>query len=69
MKVKEFIAFEKSGALYRVINASKNGYMCSRDCVIEADRNVIIPRYGECTLCGFAPCSKTIIKLYVKIEE
>lgn len=65
VNVKEFIKGDKGAAMYRVIDATKQGYMTSPVVLIEADRNVVIERYGHAYLEGFAAIGKNKIALYV----
>jgi hypothetical protein len=66
MKVKELVQIEKAGAMYRVIDATINGYMTNPKVIIEADRNIVMSRFSEYELVGFENVSKKIIALYVK---
>ena len=65
MKVQDFIKLEKTGTLYRVVDASKRGYMSDPEILITADRNVVKDRFGDCDLIGFAPATKKEILLYI----
>ena len=66
MTVMEFIKLEKSGAMYKVINASLPGYMTSGKVLIEGDINVIKNMYAEKQLEGFSAGGKSKITLYIK---
>lgn len=66
MTVKDFIALEKAGAMFTVVNANRVGYMTNPQIVDVADCNVIGRDYGEYELVGFEPVTKRNIKLYVK---
>lgn len=69
MLVKDFLALEKSGCYFRVIDAGRTGYMTKPFVLLaDADRNVVKSAYGTWQLVGFEPISKKVIAIYVKGE-
>ena len=66
MKVSEFIKFDKSNTFYRVVDATKVGYLTSPTVLTEADRNIVIKDFGEHELVGFSPVKKNALEIYVK---
>ena len=67
MKLNEFMAMEKSGGLFKLIDATKQGYMndmCWK-VITFADRNVC-EEYGDCDVVGFRPNGKNSIVVYIK---
>lgn len=65
MKVKEFISFEKSGAMFVVIDADMTGYMSNPKVLTIADRNVVSDNYGDAELIGFSSAASRRINLYI----
>lgn len=61
MKVADFIKMEKSGALYRVVDADERGYMTTDKCLIEADRSVVKKLYADAEMVGFEPKGKKVV--------
>ena len=68
MTVSEFVVFEKSGALFRVVDATQPGCRIIREALTEADRNVVSRLYGDATVEGFEPQGKKVI-LYVWLRR
>ena len=68
MTVREFVRLEKSGCMFRIVDANKPGYMSRNIEELTADRNVMISYYGNCELVGFEPYSKRIITIYAKLN-
>ena len=66
MRVKDFLPLEKSGCLYRIVDASIPGYMTRNIEMMTADRNVMKKFYGEWEVVGFEPYSKKTITLFAK---
>lgn len=66
MVVRALLSKDKGNTMYRVIDASKQGYMTSPVTLIEADRNVVGDRYGDNDLVGFTPIGKNKMALYVR---
>ena len=67
MKVSEFVKFEKSGAIFRVVDAAQPGCRILREALTEADRNVVASMYGDAVVEGFEPQGKKVI-LYVCLQ-
>ena len=68
MRVKEFTALEKSGCMFRLVDASKQGYMTTNISFYEANRIAIDEYYGDWIVIGFEPRNSKTITLYVKKE-
>ena len=67
MLVKDFLALEKSGCYFKVIDARKTGYMSFPVVLLAgADRNVVGSAYGSWKLVGFEPSGKKTITIYVR---
>ena len=66
MTVKDFIKLEKSGATFRVVDATKVGYMTKPTIIIEAGRSVVADRFGDWELIGFSAERKQIVEIYVR---
>lgn len=64
MKVSEFVKLEKSGALFRVVDATQPACRVLRTALTEADRNVVCSMYGDAKMEGFEPQGKRVI-LYI----
>lgn len=64
MTVSEFVMFEKSGAIFRVVDAAQPGCRIIREALVEADRNVVRRLYGDATVEGFEPQGRKVI-LYI----
>lgn len=65
MKVNEFVGIEKSGAMFAIVSADEVGYLTSQKIILEADRNVVLNKYGDCEVVGFEPKTKRTMYLYV----
>ena len=68
MTVNEFVKFEKSGALFRVVDATQPGCRIIREALTEADRNVVSRMYGDATVEGFEPQGRKVV-LYVYVDR
>ena len=66
MKVAELIKMEKAGAMFRVVDATRTGYMVRPQTLLVADRNVVTDLYGDFELAGFEAAKKKEIIIYVK---
>lgn len=66
MKAKDFVRLDASGMIFRVVDASKPGYMAKPCVLVEADKNVVTTNYGECEIVGFENASKRTMIIYVK---
>lgn len=64
MTVSEFVKFEMSGAIFRVVDATQPGCRIIREALTEADRNVVRRLYGDAQVVGFEPQGKKVI-LYI----
>lgn len=68
MTVSEFVKYEKSGAMFILIDARKTGYMSTEEAMITADRNAVSNIYGDADVVGFEPKGKKV-RLYVLPKE
>lgn len=68
MTVRDFVQTCKGDVIFRLIDADQRGYASNLFCIIEADRNVIAERYGDCEFVGFDPISKKVIALYARFS-
>lgn len=68
MLVKDFVAMDKHGSIFCVVDATRTGYMTYPDsCILDiAGRSVVTKEFGEYEIVGFAPRSKNSIMIYVK---
>lgn len=66
MTIMELTKAEKSGAMFRVIDATKIGYMSSPTILIEAGKDVVRNLYADRELVGFSASGKNKIDLYIK---
>lgn len=53
MKIRDFIKLDKGGVMYRVVDATRSGYMFNQFVLVEGDRNVVLDRFAEHELVGF----------------
>ena len=65
MTVNEFIKAECCGAMFKVVDATKPGYMVSKSYIVWADRNVVTKECGDLTVKGFEATGKNKITIYV----
>lgn len=68
MTVRELTQFEKSGSMYRLIDATQRGYMVSPNCLLEADVNVVKRLYGDAEVVGFSAIGKNKLAIYIIAE-
>lgn len=67
MKVKDFVSMEKSGAMFRLVDADERGYLTTDKTLYEADRSTVKKLYGEAIVVGFAPKGKKVT-IYISQE-
>lgn len=58
------MSLEKVGAMFRLVDASRVGYMTKPTVIVEADRNGC-SKYWDYPVIGIAPCGKNTITVYV----
>ena len=68
MLVKDFVAMDKHGSIFCVVDATRTGYMTYPDsCTLCRNYGHIIAKeFGDHEIVGFAPRSKNSIMIYVK---
>lgn len=68
MLVKDFVAMDKHGSIFNVVDATRTGYMTyPESCTLKsADRNVVEAEFGEREVVGFAPRSRHSIMIYIR---
>lgn len=68
MTLKEFVKYCKGNVCFKLVDASKIGYMTYENPVTEAGASVIAEHYGDWELVGFNTKSKTTLVIYGKGE-
>ena len=63
MTVAEFVKFDMSRTMYRIVNANEPGYMSTCKAMTEADKNVMKASYGDWQVVGFELISKRVMML------
>lgn len=53
MTVKEFVKLDMGGLIFKVVDATRNGYMVKPYALAEADKNVLKRDYGNYEIVGF----------------
>ena len=65
MTVNEIIKIS-GGTMFRLVDASKVGYMTYPEVIIEGDRNVVGIRYGKFSVVHMEAHKKNGLTLYIK---
>ena len=65
MTLKEFVGLDKSGAMFKIVDATKTGYMNTKEYLTYADRNVVNKFCGDKTVVGYEAIGKNKVAVYV----
>lgn len=68
MLVKDFVAMDKFGSLFQVVDATRTGYVSYPDqcTLITGDRNVVCKEFGEHEVVGIAPKSRRALLIFIQ---